>query len=59
MDDTDHLDKECFDMLLNFLASEEVNDLYDNIIVSCVYHDDLDDVISKYEKRGTIERIVF
>jgi len=59
VDDTDHLDKECFDMLLNFLASEEVNDLYDNIIVSCVYHDDLDDVISKYEKRGTIERIVF
>lgn len=59
IDDTDHLDKACFDMLLNFLTTEEINDLYDNIIVSCVHHDDLDSVIEKYEKRELVERIKF
>lgn len=59
IDDTDHLDKDCFDMLLNFLTSEEVNELYDNIIISCVHHDDLERVIDRYEKEALVERIKF
>ncbi|WP_097006341.1 AAA family ATPase [Lacrimispora amygdalina] len=48
LDDTDHLDKKSFRMLLDFVTRDEIKVLYDMIIISCVSHDDMKEVIKEY-----------
>ena len=49
LDDTDHLDAENFRLLLNFVDQGDITDYYDNIIISCVEHDDMLDVIDDFD----------
>ena len=49
LDDIDHLDANTFKMLMDFLDDEDIEELYDNIIISCVEHDDMLDVIEDYD----------
>lgn len=48
LDNVDNLDQQSFIQLLEFLTKKEVKELYDNIIVSFVNHDDLLSVTKKY-----------
>ena len=52
LDNTDHLDKESFEKLINFVTQPEMKDLYDTILISCVTHDD---IVSVAEKNPEIE----
>ena len=49
LDDTDHLDAEAFRLLLDFVNQSGIDDYYDNIIISCVEHDDMLDVIDDFD----------
>ena len=49
LDDTDHLDAKSFDMLMKFITDSDIEELYDNIIISCVEHDDMLEVLKKYD----------
>lgn len=49
LDDTDHLDAKSFRMLIDFVKNDDISELYDNIIISCVEHDDMLDVVEDYD----------
>ena len=49
LDDTDHLDSKTFRQLMDFLTDIESLDLYDNVIVSCVEHNDTKKIIKEYD----------
>lgn len=49
LDDTDHLDADSFHLLMNFLEESKIEELYDNIIVSCVEHEDMIEVLNEYD----------
>ncbi len=49
LDDTDHLDAESFRLLMDFLEESGIEELYDNIIVSCVEHKDMVEVLDEYD----------
>lgn len=49
LDDTDHLDSNTFRQLMDFLTNIESLDLYDNVIVSCVEHNDTKKIIKEYD----------
>lgn len=55
LDDTDHLDAPSFKLLLDFVTREDIKELYDNIIISCVSHDDMIKLIESYP----VDRIEF
>lgn len=55
LDDTDHLDAQSFKLLLGFVTREDIKELYDNIIISCVSHDDIIELIESYP----VDRIEF
>lgn len=55
LDDTDHLDENSFKKLLDFVTKKEIKDLYDTIILSCVNHDDMLELIKDYD----VDRIEF
>lgn len=55
LDDTDHLDADAFEKILNFVTKKEIKELYDTIILSCVNHDDMLDLIEEYD----VDRIEF
>ena len=55
LDDTDHLDENTFKKLLDFVTKKEIKDLYDTIILSCVNHDDMLELIKDYD----VDRIEF
>lgn len=50
LDDTDHLDAESFRQLMEFLKNAEIETLYDNILISCVKHDDILEVLKDYDE---------
>lgn len=49
LDDTDHLDADAFRQLMDFVNENDMADLYDNIIISCVEHDDILKAIGEYD----------
>ena len=49
LDDTDHLDADAFKMLMDFVSTSDITDLYDNIIISCVEHSDMLEVAKEYD----------
>lgn len=49
LDDTDHLDAASFQLLLDFVNDSDIKKLYDHVIISCVEHSDMIDVIKNYE----------
>lgn len=48
LDDLDKLDTKSFDLLIEVIQSEYVQDAYDNIIICCVDHPDTMDTLKKY-----------
>ena len=36
-------------MLMKFITDSDIEELYDNIIISCVEHDDMLEVLKKYD----------
>ena len=49
IDDTDHLDEESFEVLLKFVTDQDIQEQYDNIIISSVNHSDIVNKIKDYD----------
>ena len=49
IDDTDHLDEESFEVLLKFVTDKDIQEQYDNIIISSVNHSDIVNKIKDYD----------
>ena len=49
IDDTDHLDEESFEVLLKFVTDQDIQEQYDNIIISSVNHSDIVNKIKNYD----------
>lgn len=49
LDDIDHLDAKSFKMLMDFVTGDDIGEFYDNIIISCVSHDDILEVAYDYD----------
>lgn len=49
VDNTDHLDKEHFKMMMDFITDINIADYYDNVIISAVNHDDILKIIDTYK----------
>lgn len=48
LDNTDNLDKDSFRKLIDFVSRDDIKKLYDNIVISCVNHEDMLEVIRSY-----------
>ena len=49
IDDTDHLDEDSFEVLLKFVTDKDIQEQYDNIIISSVNHSDIVNKIKDYD----------
>lgn len=49
IDDTDHLDEDSFEILLKFVTDQDIQEQYDNIIISSVNHSDIINKINDYD----------
>ena len=49
IDDTDHLDEDSFEVLLKFVTDKDIQEQYDNIIISSVNHSDIVNKIKYYD----------
>ena len=49
IDDTDHLDEDSFEVLLKFVTDQDIQEQYDNIIISSVNHSDIVNKIKDYD----------
>ena len=49
IDDTDHLDEDSFGVLLKFVTDQDIQEQYDNIIISSVNHSDIVNKIKDYD----------
>ena len=49
IDDTDHLDEDSFEVLLKFVTDKDIQEQYDNIIISSVNHSDIVNKIKNYD----------
>ena len=49
IDDTDHLDEDSFEILLKFVTDQDIQEQYDNIIISSVNHSDILNKIKDYD----------
>ena len=49
IDDTDHLDEDSFEVLLKFVTDQDIQEQYDNIIISSVNHSDIINKINDYD----------
>ena len=49
IDDTDHLDEDSFEVLLKFVTDKDIQEQYDNIIISSVNHYDIVNKIKDYD----------
>ena len=49
IDDTDHLDEDSFEVLLKFVTDKDIQEQYDNIIISSVNHSDIINKIKDYD----------
>ena len=49
IDDTDHLDEESFEVLLKFVTDQDIQEQYDNIIISSVNHSDIVNKVKDYD----------
>ena len=49
LDNTDNLDATAFRLLMDFVTNGEITELYDNILICCVEHEDILDVVKDYE----------
>jgi len=49
IDDTDHLDEDSFEVLLKFVTDQDIQEQYDNIIISSVNHSDIVNKIKNYD----------
>jgi len=49
IDDTDHLDEDSFEVLLKFVTDKDIQEQYDNIIISSVNHSDILNKIKNYD----------
>ena len=58
IDDIDHLDENNFRTLMDFVTDPEIQEQYDNIIISSVNHTDILDVINQYKWDFDIDHII-
>lgn len=49
IDDTDHLDEDSFEVLLKFVTDKDIQEQYDNIIISSVNHSDIVNKVKDYD----------
>ena len=49
IDDTDHLDEDSFEVLLKFVTDQDIQEQYDNIIISSVNHSDIVNKVKDYD----------
>ena len=49
IDDTDHLDEDSFEILLKFVTDQDIQEQYDNIIISSVNHSDIVNKVKDYD----------
>ena len=49
IDDTDHLDEDSFEILLKFVTDKDIQEQYDNIIISSVNHSDIVNKVKDYD----------
>lgn len=49
IDDTDHLDEDSFEVLLKFVTDQDIQEQYDNIIISSVNHSDILNKVKDYD----------
>ena len=49
IDDTDHLDEDSFEVLLKFVTDQDIQEQYDNIIISSVNHSDIVNKVKNYD----------
>lgn len=49
LDNTDNLDAAAFRLLMDFVTNSEITELYDNILICCVEHADILDVVKDYD----------
>ena len=49
IDDTDHLDEDSFEVLLKFVTDKDIQEQYNNIIISSVNHSDIVNKVKDYD----------
>ena len=49
IDDTDYLDEDSFEVLLKFVTDQDIQEQYDNIIISSVNHSDIVNKVKDYD----------
>ena len=49
IDDTDYLDEDSFEVLLKFVTDKDIQEQYDNIIISSVNHSDIVNKVKDYD----------